>query len=47
MINNLDEYKVPVLIGKQAREYIGYNPIELNYIGLENGIKNTYNILKS
>jgi GDP-L-fucose synthase len=46
MINNLDEYTVPVLIGKHAREYIGYNSLELNYIGLQQGITNVYNKIK-
>lgn len=48
IINKLDEYNVTILSEKNAREYIGFhNPINLDYIGLENGIKKTYNILKS
>lgn len=48
IINQLDEHNVPILFKKTAEDYIGIcNPINLNYIGLETGIKNTYNILKS
>jgi GDP-L-fucose synthase len=48
IINRLDKYKVPILTGKLVQEYVGfYNPLDLNFIRLENGIKNTYNILKT
>jgi UDP-glucose 4-epimerase len=48
IINRLDEYEVPILSGKNAKEYVGYyHPLSLDFIGLETGIKNTYNILKS
>jgi UDP-glucose 4-epimerase len=47
VINGLDEYKVPILSGKNAKEYIGYyHPLSLDFIGLKQGIKETYNILK-
>jgi nucleoside-diphosphate-sugar epimerase len=47
IINKLDEYEVPILSGKNASHYVGYYPLHnLEFIGLENGIKETYNILK-
>lgn len=49
-INELDEHKVPIHVGSEKGEdYISkYNaPYGLNYIGLRQGIINTYNKLKS
>jgi hypothetical protein len=48
IINKLDDYEVPILTGRDASPYIGYfNPLDLEFIGLENGIKETYNKLKN
>jgi nucleoside-diphosphate-sugar epimerase len=44
IINNLYDYNVDILITKEGQEnYYGkYTPIDLNYIGLEQGIKNVF-----
>jgi dTDP-4-dehydrorhamnose reductase len=48
IINKLDNYEVPILSGKNASSYVGhYHPLNLDFIGLENGIKETYNQLKN
>jgi UDP-glucose 4-epimerase len=48
IINKLDDYKVPILSGKVTSSYVGYyHPLNLEFIGLENGIKETYNKLKN
>jgi UDP-glucose 4-epimerase len=48
IINKLDNYEVPILSGKNASSYVGhYHPLNLDFIGLENGIKETYNKLKN
>ena len=48
IINKLDDYEVPILTGKNTSSYVGYyNPLNLDFIGLENGIKETYNKLKN
>jgi dTDP-4-dehydrorhamnose reductase len=48
IINKLDNYEVPILTGKNASSYVGhYQPLNLKFIGLENGIKETYNKLKN
>lgn len=47
IINKLDDYEVPILCGKIASSYIGYyHPLNLDFIGLENGIKEVYEILR-
>ena len=47
IINKLDDYEVPILCGKTASSYIGYyHPLNLDFIGLENGIKEVYEILR-
>ena len=47
IINKLDDYEVPILCGKTAASYIGYyHPLNLDFIGLENGIKEVYEILR-
>ena len=48
-INSLDNYKVNINIQelKLGRGYVGFNKIlKLDYIGLQQGIINTYNKLK-
>ena len=48
IINKLDDYKVPILTGKNTSSYVGhYHPLNLDFIGLEQGIKETYNKLKN
>jgi nucleoside-diphosphate-sugar epimerase len=48
IINKLDDYKVPILTGKNTSSYVGYyHPLSLDFIGLEQGIKETYNKLKN
>jgi len=48
IINKLNDYEVPILIGKMTSSYIGhYHPFNLDFIGLEQGIKETYNKLKN
>ena len=43
MINNLSDYKVEIEIGLPGHDYIGsYTHIITDYIGLEQGIKETY-----
>jgi nucleoside-diphosphate-sugar epimerase len=47
IINKLDDYKVPILTGRMTSSYVGYyHPLNLDFIGLEQGIKEVYNILK-
>ena len=47
IINKLDDYQVPILCGKPTSSYIGYyHPLNLDFIGLENGIKEVYEILR-
>jgi len=47
IINKLDDYEVPILCGKSTSSYIGYyHPLNLDFIGLENGIKEVYEILR-
>ena len=46
-IDKLDNYEVPILSGKNASSYVGYyHPLNLDFIGLENGIKEVYEILR-
>jgi hypothetical protein len=48
IINKLDDYKVPILTGRMTSSYVGhYHPLNLKLIGLEQGIKETYNKLKN
>ena len=48
IINKLGDYEVPILSGKNASSYVGYyHPLKLDFIGLEQGIKETYNKLKN
>ena len=50
MINNLDEYKVEVIIQEEdGVDYTShyYNPLPIEFIGLEEGIKITYNKIKN
>ena len=44
MINNLSDYKVEINIGEgKGIDYVGYlNPLNTKWIGLEQGIKETY-----
>lgn len=44
IINNLSDYKVKINIGKgKGTDYVGYlNPLNIKWIGLEQGIKETY-----
>jgi dTDP-4-dehydrorhamnose reductase len=48
IINKLDDYQVDIIIDKEnGVDYCGkYSPINLNYIGLEQGIRNVYEKLK-
>jgi len=48
MINNLDTHKVDIIFNedKMSEKYCGNSNIFLNYIGLEEGIKEVYNELK-
>lgn len=50
LINNLADYKVDIVLENKnpAREYVGqFTSLQLDYIGLEQGIKNTYIKLKN
>jgi nucleoside-diphosphate-sugar epimerase len=49
LINNLSDYKVPIkqLDSTEGKAYIGKTSLDLNYIGLEQGIKEVYNKLKN
>ena len=49
IINDLSDYKVEIKIGEgKGKKYIGdWNPININYIGLEQGIKETYKKLSN
>jgi hypothetical protein len=48
IINKLDDYEVPILTGRQTSSYVGhFHPLNLEFIGLEQGIKETYNKLKN
>ena len=44
IINNLSDYKVKIKTGKgKERKYVGdWNPLNIEWIGLEQGIKKTY-----
>ena len=44
IINNLSDYKVKIEIGKcKGKKYVGdWNPLNIEWIGLEQGIKETY-----
>jgi len=48
IINTLSNHRVDVLIGDDdEKDYYGkYTPINLNYIGLEQGIRNVYERIK-
>ena len=48
MINNLDTHKVHIIFNQNemGKKYCGDSNILLNYIGLEEGIKQVYNKLK-
>jgi nucleoside-diphosphate-sugar epimerase len=49
LINNFSDYKVPIkqLDSIEGKAYIGKTSLDLNYIGLEQGIKEVYNKLKN
>ena len=50
LINNLADYKVDIILENKnpAQEYVGqFTSLQLDYIGLEQGIKNTYIKLKN
>jgi len=49
IINDLSNYKVEIKVGEgKGKKYIGdWNPININYIGLEQGIKETYKKLSN
>jgi len=49
IINDLSDYKVEIKVGEgKGKKYIGdWNPININYIGLEQGIKETYKKLSN
>ena len=50
LINNLDSYKVKIEFGEgSSPDYIGkeYHNLPIDFIGLEQGIKETYNKLKN
>jgi nucleoside-diphosphate-sugar epimerase len=49
LINNLSDYKTPIkqLDPTEGKAYIGRTSLDLNYIGLEQGIKEVYNKLKN
>jgi len=50
LINNLDSHKVKIKLGDDPSfDYIGieYHNLPINFIGLEQGIKETYNKLKN
>jgi len=44
IINNLSDYKVEINIGEnKGKKYVGdWNPLNIEWIGLEQGIKETY-----
>ena len=45
LINNLADYKVEIVLENKnsTQEYVGhFTDLQLDYIGLEQGIKNTY-----
>ena len=44
IINNLSNYKVKINIGEgRGKDYVGYlNPLNIKWVGLEQGIKKTY-----
>jgi uncharacterized radical SAM superfamily protein len=48
MINNLDDYKIDIQIEKEgiALSYYGIANVLLDFIGVEEGIKEVYNKLK-
>jgi nucleoside-diphosphate-sugar epimerase len=48
IINGMSTYKVPVIIeqGSMGENYIGSNGPDIDFIGLEQGIYNTYNALR-
>ena len=48
IINDLSDYKVEIKVGEgKGKKYVGdWNPININYIGLEQGIKETYKQIK-
>ncbi len=48
MINSLSDYTLPIIInGYESNPYVGtYFNLNIEYVGLEKGIKNTYNIIK-
>lgn len=48
IINGLDSYKVPVIINKEKKgnSYCGNFNIDLNYVGLEKGIKDLYECIR-
>ena len=49
IINNLSNYKVKINIGEgRGKDYVGYlNPLNIKWVGLEQGIKETYNKILS
>ena len=49
LTNNLSDYEVPIkqLNSIEGKAYIGKASLDLNYIGLEQGIKEVYNKLKN
>jgi hypothetical protein len=48
IINGMSTYKVPVIIEQEGMgdNYIGSNGPDIDFIGLERGIYNTYNALR-
>lgn len=48
IINNLDNYKVPIVIENEGllQDYTGKESLNIDFQGLEEGIKTTYNQLK-
>lgn len=50
IINRLDSYTVPTIVAEQGfgKPYVGtYTSLPIEYVGLEEGIKRTYNKLKN
>jgi len=46
IINNLNDYKVPIIYNKsRGKDYIGEFNLPISYLGLEYGIKSSYNKL--
>lgn len=46
MINNLSDYNMDIIVNGVDDSYVGkYTNIGINYVGLENGIKEMYNLL--